>query len=91
MKYTGLIRISIAILTALIFGTAVNAQYRSTISGTITDPSGSVVPKAAVTITNTNTNTSNTTTSNEVGIYAFPTLMAGKYSLKVEAKVSRAE
>ncbi len=79
--------IGILACTMLLFlsGTVVRAQYRSTISGTITDPTGRVIPKATVTITNTKTNTSNTSVSNEVGIYSFPELTAGIYTLKVEA------
>ena len=78
--------------TSLIFaallmlpGLRAGAQYRSTISGTVTDQSGAIVPKATVTITNTGTKTSNTTVSNEAGIYSFPQLTAGTYSLKVVA------
>jgi len=72
-------------LSFMLLGLNAGAQYRSTVGGTITDPAGSVVPKATVTITNTKTGTSNTTASNDVGIYSFPQLSAGTYTLKVEA------
>ena len=60
-------------------------QTTSLISGTVKDPSGGVVPSATVTLTNTLTNTQNTTTSNRDGIYSFPSLVAGQYTLHVDA------
>jgi hypothetical protein len=69
----------------ILAGLKAEAQYRSTISGTVMDPTGAIVPRATVTITNTATNTANTSVTNEAGIYSFPELTAGVYSLKVTA------
>ena len=55
-----------------------------TISGTITDPSGAVVPAAAVTITDTATNAARTLQANGQGIYSAPALPPGDYQVKVE-------
>ena len=54
-----------------------------TISGTITDQNGAVIPGAAVTITNASTNQSFTTTSASDGTYASPVLAPGNYSMTV--------
>src|SRR5713226_1437771 len=54
-----------------------------TISGTITDANGAVIPGASVTITNTATNQSFTTASSNEGTYTSPVLSAGSYSVMV--------
>ena len=51
------------------------------IYGSITDPTGAVVPQATVTATNVQTNTNQTTKSNESGEYTFPVLSPGDYSI----------
>ena len=56
-----------------------------TISGSITDPNGAVVPGATVTITNAATNQSFTTTSNNDGNYSSAVLSPGTYSVSVNS------
>lgn len=51
--------------------------------GTVTDPSGAVVPDASVIATNTATNTQSKTTTNSAGHYAFPNLDPGTYNFKI--------
>jgi len=55
-----------------------------TVSGTVRDQSGAVVPNAAMTLTNTATNVSSSTRSNEVGFYFYPAVVSGSYRLSVE-------
>src|SRR5579871_6078162 len=62
-----------------------NAQGLSTILGTITDPSGSVVPEARITITQQETNQTRTLTTDTQGYYVFTTLRPASYTLSVEA------
>jgi hypothetical protein len=62
------------------------AQFTSSVQGTITDPSGAVVPGAAVTLTNTETNIIYRTTSNQAGVYRFLSLPLGNYTVTVEQK-----
>ena len=50
------------------------AQTVGQVTGVVTDPSGSIVVGATVTITNSQTNVSRTTTTNGAGNYAFPAL-----------------
>ena len=57
-----------------------------TISGTITDPNGAVVPGATVTITNTATNQSSTSSSASDGTFRSPALESGTYSVRVNAQ-----
>src|SRR6478609_2904509 len=66
---------------------AVYAQEVSAgITGRVTDPSGSAIVGAAVTAKDQDRGTEWPTSTNEDGIYAFPRIPVGKYSLKIEAK-----
>ncbi len=62
---------------------AASAQTFGSIGGVVTDPSGAFVPQASVTVTNTATNAVRTTTTDSSGVYSFPDLQPGPYSLKV--------
>ena len=53
------------------------------ITGTVNDPSGSVVPNAKVIATNTGTNVSFETSTNESGLYTFPFVPTGNYNVAV--------
>ena len=57
---------------------------RGTVSGTVIDASGAVVPGASVTVIGTETGTRRSTFSNEAGIYRVPQLPVGSYELRVE-------
>jgi hypothetical protein len=58
----------------------------ASITGNASDPSGAVIPGGAVTATNTETNIRTTTTTNAEGIYTFPFLRVGSYTITVETK-----
>ena len=53
------------------------------ISGTVKDASGAVVAKAIITVTNTDTNVQQKVTTNDAGVYSFPTLPVGHYDLDI--------
>jgi Carboxypeptidase regulatory-like domain len=78
-----------SILSALLIllfvgGPNASAQIaEGSISGTVKDPSGSVVPSAPVIVRNTATGIQQTTQTNSDGFYAFPTLPVGQYELDV--------
>ena len=57
----------------------------ATIVGTITDPSGSLLPGATITATNIETGQTQTVATNASGGYVIPGLPVGHYSLKGEA------
>ena len=57
----------------------------ASLGGTIDDSSGSVIPGAAVIARNTDTGVEARTTTNNSGVYNFPSLQSGTYELAVEA------
>jgi len=64
--------------------TAAQAQKTTgTITGTVTDASGAVVPGAAIKLINTANGSSRSTTSSSQGDFSFPELNAGTYSVGV--------
>src|SRR5690349_12111250 len=56
-----------------------------TMLGTVTDPSGAVVPNVGITITNTDTGQSRQVTTNDAGQYVVPDLQIGHYNVRAEA------
>ena len=62
----------------------VQAQYRASIQGVVTDPQGQTVSAATVTLTNHETNQTLTTTTDDNGIYNFSSLPPSQYSITVE-------
>ena len=58
-------------------------EFRGTLSGTVTDPTGAVIPGAAVVAVETHTGTTNRTTSDKDGQYVIPFLLPGDYSITV--------
>jgi hypothetical protein len=74
---------SLALVTANAHGQTLTTGQ---ISGTVTDPSGAVVPKAQVTVSNTNTGIKRTTESNSEGYYLVPLLDSGAYVVTIAAK-----
>jgi hypothetical protein len=62
------------------------AQVTATLSGTVEDQSGGVIPGATVTLTNEATKFATAETSNGAGLYAFPSLTPGTYDIKASAK-----
>jgi outer membrane receptor protein involved in Fe transport len=57
-----------------------------TISGVVTDPSGAVIPGAAVKVTNLNTGVSKTLITNGAGAYNAASLPPGTYEVQVDLK-----
>jgi hypothetical protein len=54
---------------------------RGTVTGTVKDPNGGVVPGASVSLTNVDTSVTRDTTTNEQGIYRFDALDLGTYKI----------
>lgn len=75
--------------TVLVFllsiGVSARAQSAGTLQGTVTDPSGAVIPGAQITATEIQTGTSRSTVSNASGEYALPSLAPGTYRMVVSA------
>jgi hypothetical protein len=65
--------------------TAVSAQdARGAINGTVTDPSGGIVPGVTIRVTNADTGVSVEATTNAHGAYDVPFLLPGSYSVSAE-------
>ncbi|MGC2889457.1 MAG: carboxypeptidase regulatory-like domain-containing protein [Candidatus Acidiferrum sp.] len=80
------LRFLFVLLLALIAFSFSTYAQQATIVGTVTDPSGAVVPNVAVTITNTDTGLSRVYPSNDAGQFVAPDLQIGHYTVKAEAK-----
>jgi len=61
-------------------------QGSSNIVGTVTDPSGAVVPNATVTVTNQSNGFVRSTTSTGAGTFLAAGLESGTYTVKIEAR-----
>jgi hypothetical protein len=74
-----------ALMLAVTYG---HAQIAGTgnIQGSISDQSGAVVQNATITITDTATQVQHTTKSDRAGVYVFPGIPIGTYSLSVTAQ-----
>ena len=62
------------------------AQENANITGTVTDPTGAVIPNATVVLENMSTGHTQHSVANSSGIYLFGNLNVGKYNLTVGAK-----
>jgi hypothetical protein len=80
------LRFLLVLLVALIGFSASTFAQQATIVGTVTDPSGAVVPNVAVTVTNTDTGLSRNIPTNDAGQYVAVDLQVGHYHVKAEAK-----
>src|SRR5712664_820226 len=79
-------RLVLAILVVLSFGVSANAQtFRGAINGTVTDPSGGVVPNAAVKATEAATGIDHTTVTTSEGQFSFQDIPLGFYKVTVTA------
>ena len=76
---------SVIVLTALAFVAMAGAQENAELTGTVMDQSGAAVPNATVTITNAATGDSHTASTNSTGLYDFPGLHIGNYTLEVQS------
>jgi len=70
----------------LLFASLAWSQTSTTgkIVGTVTDPSGAVVPKAEVQLVNVDTNVSASQTANDAGEFSFPNVAPGTYRLTIK-------
>src|SRR5450755_4171721 len=73
----------IAILCLLTAGSVWSQDTKGTITGRVTDPSGSLIPGAQVVVTNSAMGTKSDLTTNAEGIYRAPALSPGMYQIEV--------
>ncbi len=72
-------------LTVLFFASVAFAQSVGSVTGVVSDPSGAVIVGAQVTLTGTSTGVASRVSTNESGLYTFPSVITGPYELRVES------
>lgn len=75
----------VVVVLSLFGAVAVWASITGSISGIVTDPSGSVVPNATVTATNVDTGVQSSIHTDGAGFYNFPNLPVGNYDIEITA------
>ncbi len=83
LKYV-LVRQAVVLGLLMIFAASLHAQFRTSIQGAVTDPTGAVIPGATLTLTDVGTNQTITRTSDENGVYNFDALAPDHFTLTVE-------
>ena len=77
-------RYGFAIVLMLLVAVPAWAQTTGSISGTVTDNTGALLPGVTVTATSPALIVPQTSVTNEQGVYRFPSLPPGTYSLKYQ-------
>jgi Carboxypeptidase regulatory-like domain len=72
------------VLTLLFAAFATAQTATGSLDGTVTDPNGAVVPGVTVTAKNDATGTELQTLSSDAGLFVFPALQVGHYSITAE-------
>jgi Carboxypeptidase regulatory-like domain len=72
-------------LLLLLASSFASAQSTATLSGTVTDPSGAVVPNARISIQDLSTGSDRISRSDSAGNYSVAALQPGNYSVTIEA------
>jgi hypothetical protein len=77
--------IVLTLIVGLFFAATVRAQLAGAgnIQGTVVDATGAVIPSAAVTLTEKSTLVAHATKTDSSGVYVFPNIPIGTYSLSV--------
>lgn len=74
---------ALLLFAAMMFGRTSLAQDISSLTGTVTDPTGAVVPKAQITVHDNATGQDFNAVSNDSGNFTFPALRPGTYTVTV--------
>jgi Carboxypeptidase regulatory-like domain len=77
--------LTLALCGALFSGILFGQAGTGTITGTVTDPAGAVVPSAPIEVRNAETNIAYPTATTDTGAYTVPRLPPGPYSITVTA------
>ena len=83
MKQRIALRLLIGCVFFIVTSGVVWAQATAQISGTVTDPTGAVLPGVEVAVTHVDTGLTRTVLTNETGLYSLTNLPVGPY--RVEA------
>lgn len=77
-------KVCLSALFSALFCASLAFGQSASVTGTVTDPSGAQVAGAKVTAVNADTGVATGATSNDTGLYAFPSLQPGKYTVTAE-------
>ncbi len=77
----------VALVFRLMLPVTANAQVAgATLSGTVTDQSGAVVPQASISVKNIDTGIIRTSATSAAGFYSVPNLLPGTYEVRTSAQ-----
>src|SRR5215207_7844453 len=85
MKSLRLFAVMLLMLITGCLSPAFGQSDRGTIRGTVTDPSGAIVPNARVVLTGAETGEVREVTTTDEGAYVFPELRPATYNITVES------
>jgi hypothetical protein len=75
--------LGMVLLALVAFGSVAQGQEAGQILGTVTDPTGAVVPNATIAVKNLGTNAVRNVTSSSAGAYVVPGLLPAEYEVTV--------
>src|SRR5215510_6988539 len=76
--------VAAALLLCVFSAIAFSQTTNATLGGTVSDPSGALIPGVTITATNTGTGIVSTSITNEAGAYQFANLQTGTYKVQAE-------
>ncbi len=74
---------NVAVFTPFFFAASAHAQFRTSLQGSVTDPQGSVIPGATLTLKDNATGTTIVHTSDSAGVFNFNALPADNFTLTI--------
>ena len=87
MRFTPFRRMLASAFAAVMLASPASAQeFRASLNGHVSDPSGAVISGAAVRVRSQQTGQETTATTTEDGNYTVPSLLPGAYTVTVEAQ-----
>ena len=75
----------LVLLASTVLSGSARAQFGSSVQGTVTDPSGAVLPSATVTLKNEGQGSTRTVQTDSSGVYRFLSLAPGQYQITATA------
>src|SRR4051812_26735865 len=85
MRHNSRLSLLLILVFTLLPWTVFGQSFQASVSGIITDPTGSVVPNVKVTVTDTARGVSFSTTGNQDGVYSINNLTPSAYTITAEA------
>ena len=80
-----------ALTVTMLCGWQAFAQTSAGVKGVVTDSSGALVPGATIVVTNLETGARRETATNESGVYQFPLLQPGRYTIAARKWIGTAD